>query len=275
MSDDYWLADSEARVLGPVKLAVVRDLALRGKLADVRAVSRDGKSFVALRDVPELVAVLQQPAGAGEAVHAMAEATGQIRNWLELVKGRPTHEVFRIPPGASSEAARAAFFALVQRYVPSRLPPDATEELRLACEDAFLTLAARMVDYERRPVGPSPVPQVAPAPPAPPTAAVVSWRGGMIHVRLGLKRGDARPFTGDPELTWKTDCLLVLSPEKVMVGTPAEVSLAFEGHVTQVNASGRVVAVRASYPLGFVVKLLGVDESQRSMIRTWVARSSR
>jgi hypothetical protein len=273
MSDDYWLADSEARVLGPVNLALVRDLALRGKLADVRAVSRDGRSFVALREVPELMAVIQQPAKAGESLQAMADATAQIRQWLELVKDRPTHEVFRIPPGASREAARAAFFALVQRYVPSRLPPDATEELRLACEDAFLALASRMVDYDRR--APTPLPQVAPAVPAAATQAIVSWRGGMIHVRLTLRRGDARPFTIDPELNWKSDCLLVSTPEKVMVGTPAEVSLAFEGHVTQVNASGRVVAVRSAYPLGFAVKLLGVDESQRSMIRTWVARSSR
>jgi hypothetical protein len=181
--------------------------------------------------------------------------------------------VFRIPPGASREAARAAFFALVQRYVPSRLPPDATEELRLACEDAFLSLAARMVDYDRR--APTPLPQVAPAVSAAAAQAIVSWRGGMIHVRLALRRGDARPFIIDPELNWKNDCLLVSTPEKVMVGTPAEVSLAFEGHVTQVNASGRVVAVRSAYPLGFAVKLLGVDESQRSMIRTWVARSSR
>jgi hypothetical protein len=273
MSDEYWLADSEARVLGPVNLALVRDLALRGKLADVRAVSRDGKSFVSLREVPELQSVLQQPAQAGESVQAMAAATAQIRNWLELVRDRPTHEVFRIPPGASREAARAAFFALVQRYVPSRLPPDATEELRLACEDAFLALASRMVDYDRRP--PSPVPQAAPAHDGPAPPAVVSWRGGMIHVRLALRRGDARPFTGDAELNWKSDCLLVLSPEKVMVGTPAEVSLSFEGHVTQVNASGRVVAVRTAHPLGFAVKLLGVDEAQRSMIRTWVARSAR
>jgi hypothetical protein len=274
MSDEFWLADSEARVLGPVTLSLVRDLALRGKLIDVRAVSRDGKSFVALREVPELMAVVQQPARAGEALQAMAEATAQIRQWLELVKDRPTHEVFRIPPGSSREAARAAFFALVQRYVPGRLPPDASEELRLACEDAFLHLSARMVDLERR-LAQSVMPSVPAADEGPPTPAVVGWRGGMIHVRLALKRGDARPFTSDPELNWKADCLLVQSTEKVMVGTPAEVSLAFEGHVTQVNASGRVVSVRASYPLGFAVKLLGVDESQRSMIRTWVARSSR
>jgi hypothetical protein len=272
VSDEYWLADSEARVLGPVNLALVRDLALRGKLTDVRAVSRDGKSFLALREVPELLAVVQQPAKVGETAQAMAEATSQIRQWLDLVKDRPTHEVFRIPAGASREAARAAFFALVQRYVPSRLPPDATEELRVACEDAFLVLAARMVDYDRRP--PSPAPRIAPATALVPQA-VVSWRGGMIHIRLALRRGDAGPFTADAELNWKTDCFLVSTPEKVMVGTPAEVSLSFEGHVTQVNASGRVVAVRSTYPLGFAVKLLGVDESQRSLIRTWVARSSR
>ncbi len=276
MIADYWLADSEARVLGPISLDVVRDLAVRGKLGDVRAVSRDGKAFVPLRDMPELAAVLGQPPQAGEAVRAQSVATQQIRGWLEAIRERSSAEVFRVPTNASREAWRAAFFGLVHRYVPSRLPADATDELRLACEDAFLVLSERMVEIEKifRSSALAP-PSIAPQAAIPSPMATVSWRGGMIHVGLTLNRGDARPFTVDPEANWRTDSLFVQSNEKVMVNTPAEVTLTFEGHVTQVHATGRVVGLKSTHPLGFSVKLLGIDESQRSMIRAWVQRTNR
>lgn len=273
---DYWLADSEARVLGPVGLAVVRDLALRGKLADVRAVSKDGKVFVPLREMPELAEVIGKPAQQGEAIKAQAEATRHIREWLASTNARPTHEVFHVPANASRDAWRAAFFALVHRYVPSRLPSDATPELRLACEDAFLTLAERMVAIERlfRAPGEEPPPPVAVAPPlaAPTTPGKVTWRGGMIHVRLHLARGDAHALTADPEANWNHDSLTVISNEKVLVNTPAEVTLSFEGHVTQIHATGRVVGVRQGHPLGFSVRMLDLGEDQRAIIRAWVAR---
>lgn len=269
MSAQYWLADSEARVLGPVSLEVVRDLAMRGKLNDVRAVSRDGKQFVPLREVPEIQAALAPPQG-DEVARAQYDATRQIREWLDSIKDRPTHEVLRVPATASKEAARAAFFALVHRYLPSRLPPEATPELRLACEDAFLVLAERMVEFEKK--GKTTPPSVAPrTPPAPTSAAVVTWRGGMIHVKLSLPRGDARPFTMDAEASWKHDALFVVSAERVMVGTPVEVTLSFEGHVTQIHATGRVIGVTPT--VGFGVKMLDLGEHQRSIIRTWVARA--
>ncbi len=293
MSDNYWLADREARVLGPVGLEVVRDLAVRGKLMDVRAVSRDGRTFVPVREVPEIVAVLSPPK-ADDLALAQAQATRQIRDWLDQVRDRPTQEILRVPQDASKDAVRAAFFTLVHRYVPSRLPAEATPELRLACEDAFLFLSERMVELEKKfrggtgPHGyksvPSPAPSAprafpTPAPSGPPPAspaspaAQVSWRGGMIHVRLELSRGDARPFTTDPDASWKSDSLFVASAEKPFVGGAAEVTIAFEGHVTELTSSGRVLVVRGAPTPGFIVKLLDLGEAQRSMIRTWVQKA--
>ncbi|HEY1087806.1 MAG TPA: hypothetical protein VGE37_08930, partial [Archangium sp.] len=57
----------------------------------------------------------------------------------------------------------------------------------------------------------------------------------------------------------------------VTPGTPVEVVVGFEGHVTQLHASGRVMAGRLS---GFTVKMLNLGEDQRALIRTWVARST-
>lgn len=275
MSDQYWLADSEARVLGPIGLDVVVTLHARGKLLDVRAVSRDGKKFLPLREMPELQAVLSAPVTVTDAQRAQQEATRQIREWLTSLQGRPTHEIFKVPPQSSRDAWRGAFFALVHRYVPSRLPPDTTPELRLACEDAFLALSERMVEVERQ-FRAAPPPALPPPPPLPVAAPAAVARlthgtGGLVQVALSLKRGDARPFTKDLEHNWQTDCLFIGTGERLTPGMQLEVAVSFEGHVTQLHASGRVMATRAG---GFTVKLLQLGEDQRTLVRTWVARST-
>ncbi len=273
MSEEYWLADSEARVLGPIGLEMIHTLHARGKLLDVRAVSRDGRKFVPLREMPELQAVLSAPVSLTDGQRAQQEATRQIREWLASIQKRTTQEIFKVPQPASRDAWRAAFFALVHRYVPSRLPADTTAELRLACEDAFLALSERMVEVERQfrsPVTslppPPPMPTIEPAP-----AARLAHRNGVVQISLSLKRGDARPFTQDLEHSWQTDCLFIASNERLVPGTPVEVAVGFEGHVTQLHASGRVMATRVG---GFTVRLLNLGEDQRALIRTWVARST-
>jgi hypothetical protein len=273
VSEEYWLADSEARVLGPIGLEVITTLHARGKLLDVRAVSRDGRKFVPLREMPELQAVLSAPVTITDAQRAQEEATRQIREWLASIQNRSTQEIFKVPQPASRDAWRAAFFALVHRYVPSRLPPDTTAELRLACEDAFLALSERMVEVERQFRAPATSLPPPPSIPAvePPPAARITHRNGVAQISLGLKRGDARPFTQDLEHSWQTDCLFIASAERLVPGTPAEVAVGFEGHVTQLHASGRVMATRVG---GFTVRLLNLGEDQRALIRTWVARST-
>lgn len=273
MSEEYWLADSEARVLGPIGLEVITTLHARGKLQDVRAVSRDGRKFVPLREMPELQAVLSAPVTATDTNKAQQEATRQIREWLAQIQNRASPEIFKVPVNASRDAWRAAFFALVHRYVPSRLPPDTTPELRLACEDAFLALAERMVEIERQFRAPSAsLPPPPPLPtPEPLPAARLAHRNGVVQISLSLRRGDARPFTQDLEHNWQTDSLFIASAERVPPSTQAEVALGFEGHVTQLHAMGRIMATRVG---GFTVRLLNLGEDQRALIRTWVARST-
>lgn len=271
MSDEFWLADTEARVLGPVSATVIATLKARGKLPEVRAASRDGRKFVPLREMPELQAIIQGPVSSNEAQRAQGDIVQQIRDWLRSIQSLPSHDIFKVPSSASKEAWRAAFFALVQRYVPSRLPPDTTAELRLACEDAFLALSERMVEVERQFRA---MAQAVPTPPptvAPPSTAHLVRRRDVIQITLSLKRGDAVPFTRDVEHNWQTDCLFIASAERLTPGTAVEMVVIFEGHVTQLHASGRIMAARVG---GFTVKMLNLVESQRALIRTWVARVS-
>lgn len=273
MSQEYWLCDEGGRVLGPLDLEAIKELAHRQKLGVITKGSKDGRGFQPIAELPELAQAVAAGPQKETLGKAQAQAAKQIRDWLASVADRSTHDVFRLPQTASREACRAAFFTLVQRYVPSRLPQDATPELRLACEDAFLFLAERMVELERagrgKPAAPAQaVPAVSPAP-------KITWRGGMLHVVVTLARGDARPFTSDPSASWRDDCLSLDWNEKVMLGTLAEVNVSFEGHVKTIESTGRVVGSRGTQPMGFAVKLLDLNEEQRSMIRTWVVRADR
>ncbi len=272
MAQEYWLADSEARVLGPVGLDVVTSLHARGKLPDVRAVSKDGRNFVPLRDVPELAAVVATPVHQTDTLRAQAETAQQIRTWLKSIARTPTHELFKVALDAPREVWRQAFFGLVHRYTPGRLPPDTTQELRIACEDAFLSLAARMVEAEKQlaaaaaPVAaPPPLPAQEPWP-----QARVQQRDGGLHVALLLKRGEARVFTHDVEHNWQTDCIFVPAVERAVPNSPVEIVVSFEGQAMQLNAAGRVQAARQG---GFTVRLLNLGETQRGLIRTWVGRA--
>ena len=65
--------------------------------------------------------------------------------------------------------------------------------------------------------------------------------------------------------------LFIASGERIVPGTPVEVAMGFEGHVTQLHASGRVMATRVG---GFTVRLANLGEDQRALIRTWVARAT-
>src|SRR5450432_5927 len=127
----------------------MRDLASAGKLADVRAVSRDGRSFAPLSKFPEVTAALG-PRMPGAVQAEQQAAIHRLRQWLGEIRNQPAHDVFRVPENSSPDTFRAAFFALVKRFYPDRLAAEATVELRRACEDVFLALSQKLLDVERR-----------------------------------------------------------------------------------------------------------------------------
>jgi hypothetical protein len=269
MAGDYWLADADARVLGPISLEVIRDLATGGKLAEVRAVSRDGRSYAPLNNFPEVVAALGPRLP--QAVLAEQQAAIQrLRQWLGEIRNQAAHDVFRVPENASPDAFRAAFFALVKRFYPDRLSPEATVELRKACEDVFLALAQKILEVERR------RPMAGPPPTGKSEVMALNWRGGSIDIRLKVKAHDVRFFTMHPEANFRFDSLYVETNEFAVPGTPVNLHVEFEGHPDPMTAWGRVVRAEspgANLPKGLGIKLLELTEANRSFVRTWIARA--
>jgi hypothetical protein len=268
---DYWLADADARVLGPIGLEVLKDLAASGKLADVRAVSRDGRSFAPLSKFPEVVAALG-PRLPGAVQSEQAAAIQRLRQWLGEIRHQPAHDVFRVPEASPPDTYRAAFFTLVKRFYPDRLSPEATVELRKACEDVFLALAAKMLEVERRRA-----PAAAPASGRSEVSAI-AWRGGTLDVKLKVKAHDVRFFTWHPEANFRFDSLYVETQEFAVPGTPVSLHVEFEGSPEAMTAWGRVLRLEAApgsnLPKGLAIKLLDLPEATRSFIRTWIARAS-
>jgi hypothetical protein len=104
-----------------------------------------------------------------------------------------------------------------------------------------------------------------------------SWRGGSIDIRLKVRAHDVRYFTWHPEANFRFDSLYFETNEIGVAGTPVNMHIEFEGAQETVTAWGRVIRTETpapNLPKGLAVKLLELPESDRSFIRTWIARAS-
>jgi hypothetical protein len=142
----FWIADNSERVLGPITLPVMRDLLFAGRIGQVAKVSLDGRSWAPVERFPEVLEVISSKK---PEIPAM-EQVARVRQYFASLQSKPAHEIFRVPEAATLEEYRAAFFALVKRFYPDRLPPTAHLELRAAFEDLFLFLAGQMVQVEQQ-----------------------------------------------------------------------------------------------------------------------------
>lgn len=265
----WWVADSEARVLGPVSLEALAEAAATGKLKDVRVASRDGRSYAPIAQFPEVLQALQ-PQKYEQVMSEHQAAVDRLKEWQVSARTVPFLQLLMLPEGAPSDAVRSTFFNLLQRFYPDKLPDDATPALRRACEDAFLALCDRMIGWERQwPGDASQKPQG--------DGVQLEWRGQTLEVKLDVRARDVRVLNAHPELSIRTDGLFVPWTGPVPVGTPVKLTVKFQGHPTALALNGRVVEARGDVPSlghGFGVKLLELSESDRSFIRAYVARAA-
>ncbi|HLT31538.1 MAG TPA: PilZ domain-containing protein [Myxococcaceae bacterium] len=181
---DYWIRDVDGRVLGPVSYPVLRDLCSARRLVGVTHVSRDGKSWRTLQELPELATLLETPETAQLQQEQQAEAV-RLRTQLRAAASAPAHLIFKVAENAPLQTYRQAYFALARRFHPSRLEPTTHPDLVAASREAFAFFSKRMSEVEARIAPPtSPIPPVArvgppagPPPtltPAPPVAPVLT-----------------------------------------------------------------------------------------------------
>jgi len=167
MANQYWVTDSKSRILGPLTREALLDLVRNGRVNGIAGVSTDRENWRPVEEDPELAGLQASHTGEARRLREQQEAT-KLRAKLAAMEGRPPHEIFRLPPDASVDRLRTAFFAVVKRYHPERLPPDAAPELRAAYMEVFAKLSSLMADVERQAAAPAEPPAtVAPVAPIP------------------------------------------------------------------------------------------------------------
>lgn len=266
----WWVADSEARVLGPVSLEVLTEAAAAGKLKDVRVASPDGKNFSPLAQFPEVQKALQ-PRKYEQVVAEQNQAIERLKAWVVSSKTMPFLQLLGLPDTASSDTVRSTFFNLIQRFYPDRLPGDATPALRRACEDAFLALSEKMISWERQ--WPGDKTQRGGAA----EGIELEFRGNHLDLKLKVKARDVSMFTRHPELSVRNDGVFVPWGGPVPLGTGVTLTVVFQGHPSALKLNGRVVSARQDIEglgTGFGVKLLELQDSDRAFMRAYVARAT-
>lgn len=274
---DYWIRDAELRVLGPVSLAVLRDLLAARRLVGVEHVSRDGVSWVPAEQFPELALEAPTPR---DATARQREEAAELRAQLTRLGERPLHEVFRVPAEAPAATYRASYFALVRRYHPSRLAPDAPPELTAAYQEAFRFYSDRLAQVEERLM-----PRQLMAAPA---AAVrtreyraeefvgIERRGeDRIHASVRVTLANYRMFTDHSLVNISTGGMFLATQVPIALGTQVDVEMTFAGtEPRRVRARARVVwestGADPRFPRGVGLKFLQLQDVDRTFIQEFV-----
>ncbi len=300
----YWVADSKGRVLGPTHLDTVRELVAAGRLVDIAQVSRDGRSWMPVAQVPEILQL--QSERTPEAVASWeGEQLRTVRAYLHQIQSQAPHEIFKLPESASLAEYRAAFFGTVKRFYPDRQPEG---ELRRACENVFLYLSSLMVNLERSqrstplppPVITTPRPPITspavalPQTPRPPTTSPnrpllrgreapsyepaefvgLKWANERVEARLRIRRKHVPMFTDHPLANFNMNSVFVPGTNVVPLGTLMELVLQFEAPDGEVQTRGKVFWENSGndprQPSGFGVRLFTLNPRDQEFIRAYI-----
>ena len=287
---DFWIADEEGRVLGPVGLEVLKDLILAGRLNRIGGVSRDGVNWAALQSVPELAEVAQARATGDRASREKQEAA-KLRSQLEALRIRPAHEIFKVPREAPIAVYREAFFRLSKKFHPDSLPEGVDSELAEACAIAFRFLSGLMNRVEAA--------MLADAPPAGPAAhpgqpsragselprydasqfvGIKPLGEGAVQARIRVTGQNVSMFTDHPMMNLQHSSFFLADTRVLPLGTTLALTLNFDDPPYTIVARGRVawedVSRSGSGSMhGFGVTFQDLREKDRNFLREFVERS--
>jgi Tfp pilus assembly protein PilZ len=278
---DYWITDSEGRVLGPVGLEVLRDLMTAGRLQPISKVSRDGSSWLTVESVPELydLGERRQVERAREKQEAV-----KLRALLEGLRSKPAHEIFKVPKDAPIQLYREAFFRLSKKFHPDSLPKDVDLELAAECNRTFRFLSRLMNQVESAMLA-RPVEPIRMTPPRPkelprydPEEFVgITPVGDRLEAHVRVTRENASLlFIDHPTMNVRHGACFLAGERAFPLGTLITVVFDFvEPHHT-ISARGKVAwedLGRSNTRHGFGISFLDLRQGDRDYIRTFVERT--
>ena len=272
---DFWIRDHASRVLGPVGLAVLRDLIEAGRLAGIEAVSRDGIDFKPVSEVVEVAYLLAREAKRQD---DKIEAE-RISERMETLRGKSPHDVFELPPSATLQDFRDAFFRLAKQYHPDRLHEHATPELRLAYDALFHFLGQTMAVVEKSlPATPPPKP---PAPSPKPASAVLPEEfvglkpatDGRVQVEVQVTIANAGMFTEHELVNLAREGVFLPPTLRLPLGSTIDLKFHFTNPARVIALRGRVIFENAASGrgrAGIGVKFLNLRDEDKLFLATFV-----
>jgi uncharacterized protein (TIGR02266 family) len=272
---DYWVGDQAGRRLGPVGFEVLRDLINSGRLVWLDKVSRDGATFRPLAEFPEIAALFAQrrpPGEPGEAQRVLRE--------IGALKSKPISEVFGLSPGDPIDAYRAAFFALVRRFYPERIPKEVNPELRHAYGEMFHFLSRLMAQVEAlnaratQAFSPS---RVASAPPSQPKD-FIGWERGVdnrVYCQVECNRQNvAAIFMGHKLANISTGGFFLGTARTPALGDAVQITMKFDAPRREIVANASVVVEShvddPRVPRGFGCRFTRLSDDDKKFIQDFV-----
>ena len=286
---EYWIGDSEGRVLGPVSLDVVQDLVNTGRLTQITRASRDGQSWGPPNLYPEVMTLLLNAPAPEALLQSERQEAARVREQLRAMQGRPPHEIFRLERNASVDAYRNAFFKLVKRFYPDRVRAQAHAELRKAYADAFQFLSRLMVHIEREldaggPIRPLPTIRAVPPPPPldedeplTPTALTPLMKTRPMAVVPRSATPPSRPVPGGPShqgrYSYQPHEFVGFERRDDRVEVTVRVTARNSGMFTEhplanLKQGGVFLACGKSLPLGTLVDVVFRFDNERREVRS-------
>lgn len=283
---DYWVGDQAGRRLGPVGFEVLRDLINSGRLVWLDKVSRDGVNFRPIAEFPEISGLISQKRPPGEP----GEAQRVLRE-IGALKAKSVSEVFGLSPNDPIDAYRAAFFALVRRFYPERIPKEANPELRHAYGEMFHFLSRLMAQVEalnaRSTPGRSPSPSRAPAAPPKPVptyqpSEFIGWERGTdnrVYCEIECTRQNAAAiFTGHKLVNISTGGFFLSTPRTPSLGDAVQITLKFDAPPKQIVANASVVVESQlddpRAPRGFGCRFTRLSDEDKKFIQDFVRKAA-
>lgn len=289
-TSQFWICDSAGRILGPLTLESLLQLVRSGRIKEIIRIRRDSEGWQRPQHCPELAAVLGASPPRSSELPGLRGA--QIRSWLEQVRGRPAWDVFGVSREASLGTYRAAYFQLIKRYHPSRLPTDSPADFRQAAAEAFRLLSSLMVEVEKArgsstpALGSGHLRNQASAPTKVTIQAVkqqpgygpeefvgIVQNGDMVEATVRVNSRNVGIFTDHSLVNLANQGVFVPTTRRIRLGTLVEVRLVFETATRQIQARGRVVCLNMGAPsaqLGFGVRFLRLEKADRLFIEHFV-----
>jgi uncharacterized protein (TIGR02266 family) len=293
---NYWICDSENRILGPLAVGTVRELVASGRVREISKVSKDGSRWQPLQEIPEVARALAEGlAEGGERTQKFKAA--EIRSRLASMRGRKAHEIFGIPRHAALDHYRTAFFRLVKPFHPDKLAEDTHPDLRSASVEMFKFLSTLMVEAESELKGQTSIPrsttqstQTSSSPQTqlrqketPPTYALEEFVGikrgpEFIEATVRVSPRNVGIFTDHNMVNLNTMGVFLPTRHHLPVGTLLDVRFLFENSPREIKARARVVwenvGVAAKMVAGFGVRFLRLDKSDQMFIQQYVDREA-